>query len=317
MGGIDSAISIVNGWGFRDVRETNRHMHRLASRFSIREEALLVLRGLSQIMFQGSVVSGLFFLVGIGIQSGWMAVAGIVGALSGTMTARACCFSRTDLAQGLYGFNGALLGMALLFFYGPSLSCFALIGLGASMSSVIRRVMLGWNHHLPPLSAPFILSAWAMFWVAGFWGMERVVMDVTPHSDSPVVWALRGIAQVMFLDGWIAGVLFFVGLLLVSWQMAAWAVIGSVLGLVTAQALGYSQSLVVAGWFGFNASLTAMALSVRCRGNVILPAAGSVLSTVMLQWFQWMEFPVMTAPFVLSSWAILLTVRWTTTFKEA
>lgn len=280
------------------------------SRFSPRNEFFAFLNGFGQIMLQSSAIAGMLFLAGIGMNSAWMAVAGIAGALAGIITGRVCMGNSDDLGQGLYGYNGALVGIALLFFYGPSLSCFALILLGAALSSVLMRAMLRWADHLPPFTAPFVLSAWAMLMVAGFAGMERIAVGDAPSPGGDIAAVLRGLAQVMFQDSWITGIVFFAGLALASRQAAAWALIGSAVGLVAARGLGYSPSLAEAGLFGFNAALAAIALGGRFRDNAMLPLAGILLSTVIAQWFLLAGLPALTAPFVLSSWLVILAVRW-------
>lgn len=84
-------------------------------RFSVKCGVVLFLNGFGQIMFQQSALTGIFFFIGICTNSWFMASGGILGALSGVITARFLAFKSDDILQGVYGFNGALVGVALIF----------------------------------------------------------------------------------------------------------------------------------------------------------------------------------------------------------
>lgn len=115
----------------------------------------------------------------------------------------------------------------------------------------------------------------------------------------------RGIGQVMFQDNWLAGAIFLVGLAVCSLEAVSWAIIGSSLGLICALGLGYPASLTFAGIFGFNASLVGIALSNKFR-NASAPLLGIILSVFITRGFQVIDIPPLTAPFVLSSWLVIV-----------
>lgn len=279
-------------------------------RFTLKHEAARFLCGFGQIMLQQSALTGMLFFAGICINSWLMASGGIIGALSGVITARLCAFKSDDISQGLYGFNSALVGIVLIFSYVPGVPCYILIFLGGALSSVLMYAMLRRADHLPPLTTPFVLSAWAMLAIADFSGIERAIFGSAPGHHGDVFVILRGLGQVMFQDSWVTGILFSIGLILHSRHAAAWGLIGSAVGLVTARSLGYPEDLAEAGIFSFNGTLVGIALGDKLRDNAMMPLVGVVLSVVIVRGFQFAGIPALTAPFVLSTWAVILLDRW-------
>lgn len=274
------------------------------------------LSSFGQIMLQPSTISGALFLAGVWFASPLMAAGGILGALCGMGTARLCGFERSDIEQGLYGFNGALVGIALLFHHAPGPMCVLLIVAGSALASLLMRLMLRGAAYLPPYTAPFVLSAWAMLALGDWFGTPRADSAGTTMLSGEAFAVLRGLAQVMFQESWITGACFTAGLLLHSRQAAAWALIGSALGLVTARSFGYPTDLAAAGVFGFNAVLVGIALGASTPQRAMPALAGIVLSVPLLHAFQLAHWPALTAPFVLSTWLVILVERWFISFRQ-
>ncbi|RPI83730.1 MAG: urea transporter, partial [Planctomycetaceae bacterium] len=76
-----------------------------------------ILRGVGQVFFQDSEISGALFLIAIAISSPSMAIAALVGSAIGTGVAKALKFDEAELNAGIYGFNATLVGIATLFFF--------------------------------------------------------------------------------------------------------------------------------------------------------------------------------------------------------
>ena len=78
------------------------------------KDAFLTLgRGVGQVMFQNNALSGLLMLAGILLNSWQMALLAIAGNVVSTLTACLSGYSREDIRNGLYGFNGTLVGIAI------------------------------------------------------------------------------------------------------------------------------------------------------------------------------------------------------------
>ncbi len=275
---------------------------------ALRRAFVTFLRGFGQVMLQESALAGALFLVGIATSSVPMALGGMAGALSGVVTAKLCGCKTDDLRKGWYGYNGALVGIALPVFHQPGALLCALIVTGGALATVVLRAMLRRADHLPPYTAPFVLSTWGMLAIADLAGIASAVAGDAAMRTGEIPALLRGVGQVMFQGAWPAGLIFLAGLALHSRQAAAWALIGSALGLATARSLGYPEELAAAGIFGYNGALTGIALAARFRGDAVAPLLGIVLSTVATRGFQLAGIPALTAPFVLSSWAVGLAV---------
>lgn len=128
---------------------------------------------------------------------------------------------------------------------------------------------------------------------------------------------LAGIGQVFFMGSPLVGIIFVAGLAVNSWRAAVAALIGSILGGATGFALGVPYNTVVFGIYGFNAVLTAIALSDTFleKGRIawIVAAVGSVFTGIMTATLIWFTarfgIPVETSAFVTSTWIILFAVH--------
>ena len=79
----------------------------------MREGLFVISRGIGQVMFQNNAFSGILMLSGILYSSWQLALLAIIGNIISTATAWICSYSREDIKNGLYGFNGTLVGIAI------------------------------------------------------------------------------------------------------------------------------------------------------------------------------------------------------------
>ena len=74
---------------------------------------LLILgRGIGQVMFQNNALSGLLMLIGIFLNSWQMGILAVCGNIISTLTAYFSGYKHNDIKNGLYGFNGTLVGIS-------------------------------------------------------------------------------------------------------------------------------------------------------------------------------------------------------------
>ena len=105
------------------------------------KDAFLTLgRGVGQVMFQNNALSGVLMLAGILLNSWQMALLAIAGNVVSTLTACLSGYSREDIRNGLYGFNGTLVGIAIGVFMPVSVASFSLLVAGACLSAWIARL---------------------------------------------------------------------------------------------------------------------------------------------------------------------------------
>lgn len=291
-----------------------------------------VLRGIGQVLFQNNSYSGLLFLLGVAWHSPVLAAAAVLGCAVATACAQWLGLERTALRQGLGGFNGALVGVALVYFFQPGPLTWLCVLLGAACAAclalALRRVLEGWG--LAVLTAPFVLATWLFFLASA--GLGRLQPSgLLPAASLPSAAAVEGVVtastwvyglghswgQVFFQMDMGSGLLLMLGVAIASPSAALIAMLGVVVGMATAWALGAAEPAIRAGLWGFNSLLTALAL-----GHVFAPqGVGKIRSALYALWgaavctlltaamqaaLAPIGLPVMTFPFVLTTWGLLL-----------
>ncbi len=272
------------------------------------------LHSFSQIMLQRNVVTGFLFAVGIGINSPIILLGAALAVLSALVTAQLFQYNACSINTGLYGFNAALIGIAVFFFLPVNLFSFILVIIVAAISTVIMHFMLCFiSPNFPVYTTPFIISTWLLLVFINMIGIDLIAVPLDENSGGDFYAVMRGIGQVMLQGYWLSGIIFIAGLLLHSFKVAAWTVIGSLAGMIIARTFSFSEDLVMTGLYGFNAILTAIALAQRFTKNTfnnIWPIfLGIVISVLLTRVFEYLLIPALTAPFVLSSWLIIGLVK--------
>ena len=84
--------------------------------FSFKHFYKSFLRSYGQVMLQGNAITGLLFLLGIALNSPTMLLGSILAIISAFAVAKLCRYDVNIVQQGLYGFNAALVGVAVFYF---------------------------------------------------------------------------------------------------------------------------------------------------------------------------------------------------------
>ena len=120
---------------------------------------------------------------------------------------------------------------------------------------------------------------------------------------------LRGFSEVMLQNNALTGLFFLAGIIYNSYPMAIGAVLGNIVSTMTAVFLKYKKEDLNNGNYGFNGVLVGIA-SVFFLGlnvpSIILLIVGSILSSLIMKWLSENKLPPLTAPFVISTWIILI-----------
>ena len=162
---------------------------------------LLILgRGVGQVMFQNNALSGALMLVGILLNSWQMALLAVAGNVISTLTAYISGYSREDINNGLYGFNGTLVGIAVGVFMSVTVGALVWLVLASCLSTWIAR-LLGLQRFLPGFTAPFILAVWILLAVCA-WMFPALLLSSGDASGEQSLAFFRAfslnIGQVMF-----------------------------------------------------------------------------------------------------------------------
>lgn len=288
----------------------------------------VILRGVGQVFFCCNAVTGLIFLVALFIGGPIAGAAATVGVISSTVAAYLLGFSEDDIDAGLYGFNGTLVGPCLFLFLEHSPQLWLYVVLASILSSVVLAALMRIlaPYKIPASTSPFVLTCW-MFMVAvyAFDSFSRGPVLPAPGTPSVVtdtamipaeMWftaLTKGVAEVMFADSVIVGILFLTGIAIVSLRGALMALGGTVIGVVFPILLGANQGMIEMGLYSFNPVLTMMAvgwvfLKPDGRSAVLAILAGFltvVCQAGLASFLAPIGLPTLTFPFVLTMWMFL------------
>lgn len=288
-----------------------------------------VLRGIGQVMLQNNSYTGLLFLLGVFYSSTLSGLAVLLGTFASTGTAMLLGVERADVRAGLFGFNGALVAIALLYFLEPSALVFAYVVLAAACTTVMMSALMTFldKWGMPVLTAPFVFTTVLFVLACARFGRLQST-GILPTAGLPkaatvegIVTAstltegvLSGIAQVFFQGSVVTGIIFAVGLLISSRAVFAAALLGSLLGALVAWAMGAAEPAISSGAFGFNCVLTAIVFSrgffVVNANSVVYGLLAVVVTAVVFAALsaalEPLGMPALTSPFVLTVWLFLL-----------
>jgi urea transporter len=296
-----------------------------------------VLRGIGQVVFQNNPISGAVILGGIFYNSWIYGTVCLAGTIISTLTALLLRADKGMIKDGLFGFNGALIAIALVAYTSPNFTtgnipnlhlCLYIV-LCAVFTTVILPAfgaILG-PHKVPGLTMPFVLATWFVLGALLQFSTIDVSNALKPTSPSDftgptpayssVTWfhgITMGIAEIFFQDNWVTGVIILIGIAINSRIAALMALMGSTVAVGAAVLYGAHDEAIRDGLFGYNAALTAMALGgfflVLNVPGFIYTVIG-VLVTVRV-WASLGIFlepsgmPVLTSAFVFVTWLMLL-----------
>ena len=262
------------------------------------------LRGLSQIMLQENAATGLLFLIAITLGSPSLLLGTAIGATVGTLVAKLLKIDDEKINQGLFGYNSALVGMAIFYFFDINLASVLLILFGSILSSHMLNGLFKLGFKVPAYTAPFVVSTWLMLMLAPHLGLSLNIMSPVPVVDTGLLSYVGAVGQVMFQQSTLVSLLFIIALAFHSMRAAIWAMLASGLAVVCALSLGFPDDMIKLGVYGYNAVLVAIVLSAKFGLNLIPTLLGIIISVIFTRGFQLIDVPALTAPFVLASWLI-------------
>lgn len=292
------------------------------------------LRGAGQVMFQCSSWTGLFFLIGIfwgAYYSHTPAVAwgAVVGLVASTLAGYMMRQPDIDGDQGLWGFNGILIGCAFPTFLSNTWQMWVGLVFFSMLTTWVRR---GFNNVMAPwrvnsLTFPFVFLTWVFLLCSRIFdsihpvGLSQPAVDAALtswHLDMSfgnlVIYWLKGVAQVFLINSWVTGILFLVGLFICDRWAAMYAALGSAIALFLAIVFEANPSDIANGLFGFSPVLTGIALGMTFYKVNLMSAFWAVLAIIATFFIQagmdvLMEpwgLPTLTGPFCVATWLFLL-----------
>lgn len=259
-----------------------------------------VFRGQAQVDFLPSALAGVVFSLAL-FAAGWeFGLYGLTGTAVGTATARLLGVDGDRITAGLEGFNACLVAVGCAVFLGAGHLSTALLALAGSavvtvLTGAAARILATWD--LPTFTLPFCLTASALTLAApGFprvWHQEAGLSALArPSAGSASLTFLdlwhaffANIGQIFFMPQWYVGLICLLGIFLACRRAGLLACVGSVVGIVTAWALGAPPEEVAEGAMGYNAVLVTMALCgvflVADVWSLVYAMAGGAAATVL------------------------------------
>lgn len=271
----------------------------------MRDYIKTTLRGVGQVMLQNNALTGLLILAGIFYNSWLMGFGAIAGNIISTISAKFFKYSDEDIKNGLYGFNGTLVGIAIWFFFDVNIFTFLAIVVGSVLSTFIMQVM---KKRIPAFTAPFVISTWIVMIGITLLRLTPFLTASLPQDSSLNLFSVisMGIGQVMFQGSIITGILFLLAIFVNSRSAAIYALYGSLLGGLFATLLSLPLAMINIGLFGYNAVLCGIALGVKKWNGFMLATFAIILSVLLNYWLGTVRVITLTAPFVIATWAVLL-----------
>lgn len=288
-----------------------------------------VLRGIGQVLLQNNSYAGLCFLIGIFYNSALFGSAVLLGTAVSTATALLLGVDRAQVRAGLFGFNGGLVAIALLYFLQPGVLTWGCVIFAAACSTIVMAAFLtlmgAWK--LPALTAPFVFTSLCFFLATARFGRlqsthllptaglpKAVTVEGVVTASTITEGTFNGIAQVFFQGNVITGILFAVGLIISSRVACVAALAGSLTGLLVAWGMGAAEPAIRAGAFGYNSVLVAIALSgvffvldrVSTAYALLATIATAIVFAAVSAALEPLGVPALTLPFVLVTWLFLL-----------
>lgn len=291
-----------------------------------------VFRGVGQVFFCGSALTGAVFFIALLIAGLITGLAAIVGAIASTLTAKILALPEDEIDAGLFGFNGTLVGIALFLNFEASVGLWLLMIGAAAFSTVLQaslmRILDSWK--VPVATAPFVFTSWIVlaaasalpnFPLAGlessweFTGRSAPLLSLPPADWLTGV--MKGVSEVMLADSVLVGALFLVGIALTSVRGALLGAAGALIGVASASIMGGDADMISLGLWSFNPTLTVMAVGwvflSHLRGSLLL-AVGSGIVTVFIQaivshLLDPSGLPALTFPFVATTWIFILAAQ--------
>lgn len=213
-----------------------------------------------------------------------------------------------DWDKGLHGFNAALIGLAVAQVPHATWRDMLLVGLAGLAAVVLATAVtvLLIRKKFPVFTAPFVVATWILLAPLMDLGLLPAFAEAPAGADHHMVWhqmLFWSFGQIMFLNDSISGALVLCGLAVSSPRAALWACAAATLAALFGVLAGWPHGLISQGLFGYNAVLTCVALMPLAWGWRM---AGVLISCILMHGFLAAGWPALTAPFVLSSWIVLL-----------
>ncbi|MGF1754308.1 urea transporter [Vibrio makurazakiensis] len=272
-----------------------------------------LLNGIGQVYFTPSIFASFLVLCAIAAESPSLATLTLFGAAISYGFAVYSNKLSADINDGLYSLNGALIGLFIGNFYVVTLSSWFIVAIGALLTVPVAKVVFRFKTYRGYTCA-FICIAWLLHGSLSIIPQLELTTSNLAHSSEThylvhlpqaLLPILNGISQVAFMNNAFAGLLILLAILVNNIKHGLWVVLAVSVATGISSLVGASPTLINQGLYGYNATLTALALLLYSGIAWPFILIGVVLSCFVTLGFHWFGLLPLTAPFILSTWAIV------------
>ena len=124
--------------------------------------------------------------------------------------------------------------------------------------------------------------------------------------------SLKGISQVILIENAITGLLILIAITIESYYLGIIALLSAIIGTLVGKFGGADEQTINQGLLGYNSVLTGMALALFLSGPymwivaLVGSAVAAIFTATMMHFMQKTEIPILTFPFIILTWFILL-----------
>jgi urea transporter len=178
------------------------------------------------------------------------------------------------------------------------------------------------KYDLPYTTAPFVI-------VASIIALStlRLAVESPPSTLSteplPAFFAslLTNVSQVVLVDNLWSGALILLGLFIANWKVGIAALVGSVVGSLTAIVMGEPWSEIANGLANYSGVLTAIALAVTFLkssvGSWLYSLPWIVITAIVTLLMHRLGVETYTWPYILTTWVALIVAYYATGLKRS
>ena len=274
--------------------------------------------GIGQIFLQDNGWSGLLITIGMFFSHWTLGVTCFLGALIGTLTAKALKAKDADIEFGLYGFNASLAYMCVMFTFATNdahetwTAASPLLWILGAVAAVIATVIMhvfvtkGWT----AFTFPFVVTCWVLCWAFAKYnvlGLEQTTPFLPDYEGTieSITTPFFGWAEVNFGANFLTGVFIFLGLAISSPSVAMWGTAAATLGgLFAHYVLGIDANVLANGLYSFSPILVACAFVTKSgvsRADFVYIVVG-ILLAVLIHYGVSQFMATYTIGFIVATW---------------
>ena len=244
--------------------------------------------GVGQVIFLNSHVSGGVIMGGLALADPFLATLAALGTVTATATAKGVGLDSGALKDGLWGYNGCLVGCAAAVFGPGSLmaaTTFTVIGAAATplvAASLKETITIPqWTFAFNVVTLSSLLRTRPLLPTSS---SEEPAVAATYSFADYLVSPLTGISQIFVVESALSGAVILGGISMYSQGLAAHALAGSAIGTLAGVFLASDSTELAIGLWGFNSALTSMAVGtffVHGTPAMMLSAGGAAATAVL------------------------------------